>query len=139
MSVKLPHSLLSPWHEAGRPLCFLLTALVTSAIVPQIQLQAKSPEALLPYVQPLVGTARPGQTIPAVGVPFGMTQLTPQTQTIERHGLAPYNYDDAALTGFRATHWISGSAMQDFGSVLSHADHRTAQDQALRLRRATAA
>ncbi|MFT2009091.1 GH92 family glycosyl hydrolase [Pontibacter sp. 13R65] len=87
---------------------------------------------LLPYVQPLVGTANStttaalkhgegtehlANTIPAVGVPFGMTQWTPQTRTTEEKCVAPYYYKDTKLSGFRGTHWISGSCTQDYGSV----------------------
>ena len=68
------------------------------------------------HVDPLVGTSRPGQTIPAVGVPFGMTQWTPQTHTTENHARPPYKRDDRFFCGFRGTHWISGSAMKDYGS-----------------------
>jgi predicted alpha-1,2-mannosidase len=57
-----------------------------------------------------------GKTIPAVGVPFGMTQWTPQTRLTEQKCQAPYYYADTVINGFRATHWISGSCMQDYGS-----------------------
>lgn len=54
--------------------------------------------------------------IPAVGLPFGMTQWTPQSRLTEKKCIAPYYYKDKQLTGFRATHWISGSCTQDYGS-----------------------
>jgi predicted alpha-1,2-mannosidase len=57
-----------------------------------------------------------GQTIPAVTAPFGMTQWTPQTFTSERKCLAPFYWGTPALQGFRATHWTSGSCVQDYGS-----------------------
>lgn len=87
---------------------------------------------LVQYVQPLSGTAASttisalkhgedgsekfANTIPAVGLPFGMTQWTPQTRTTEAKCLPPYFYSDSLLSGFRATHWISGSCTQDYGS-----------------------
>ncbi|MBN9297461.1 MAG: GH92 family glycosyl hydrolase [Filimonas sp.] len=86
----------------------------------------------LQYVQPMVGTANSttvaalkhgegteqlANTIPAVGTPFGMTQWTPQTRTSEQKCAAPFYYKDTKLSGFRGTHWISGSCMQDYGSV----------------------
>jgi predicted alpha-1,2-mannosidase len=94
-------------------------------------LQAQ-PKWLLRYVQPLTGTAnstttaalkhgegteRLANTIPAVGTPFAMTQWTPQTRTSEQKCLAPYYYKDERLSGFRGTHWLSGSCTQDYGSV----------------------
>ncbi|MCS3796290.1 GH92 family glycosyl hydrolase [Niastella sp. OAS944] len=88
---------------------------------------------LVKYVQPLSGTApstttaaqkhseagseKNANTIPAVGVPFGMTQWTPQTRTSETKCIPPYFYKDSLINGFRGTHWISGSCMQDYGSV----------------------
>lgn len=86
---------------------------------------------LVKYVQTLSGTAASttssalkhgsgtesyANTIPAVGLPFGMTQWTPQTHTSENKCLPPYSYKDSILNGFRATHWLSGSCTQDYGS-----------------------
>ncbi|QHN05109.1 glycoside hydrolase family 92 protein [Granulicella sp. WH15] len=65
----------------------------------------------------LIGTAGDGMTFPAVGVPFGMTQWTPQTREGERKCVAPYYAVDARIQGFRASHFLSGSCMQDYGSV----------------------
>jgi hypothetical protein len=60
---------------------------------------------LLQYVQPLSGTAsattkaalkhsegteQNANTIPAVGLPFAMTQFSPQTRTSEKKCLPPY-------------------------------------------------
>jgi len=71
------------------------------------------PEAqnLQQYVQPLTGTApsttvsaqkhsetgseKNANTIPAVGLPFGMTQFTPQTRFTERKCIPPYFYNDS--------------------------------------------
>lgn len=87
---------------------------------------------LLRYVQPMSGTApsttgaalkhseagseKNANTIPAVGLPFSMTQWTPQTQTTENKCVPPYFYKDSQLSGFRGTHWLSGSCTQDYGS-----------------------
>lgn len=57
-----------------------------------------------------------GQTIPAVTAPFGMTQWTPQTHASEKKCLAPFYWGTPTLQGFRATHWTSGSCVQDYGS-----------------------
>lgn len=87
---------------------------------------------LLKYVQPLSGTSpsttisaskhseagseKNANTIPAVCLPFGMTQWTPQTRFTETKCIPPHYYSDSLFSGFRATHWISGSCMQDYGS-----------------------
>ncbi|GGH74881.1 alpha-1 2-mannosidase [Filimonas zeae] len=83
------------------------------------------------YVQPMAGTAgsttpaamkhgegteKNANTIPAVGYPFAMTQWTPQTQLTELKCVPPYFYKDSVFTGFRGTHWLSGSCTQDYGS-----------------------
>jgi predicted alpha-1,2-mannosidase len=84
------------------------------------------------YVDPLIGTAsagtisalrhsesaseNKGQVFPAVGRPFGMTQWTPETQKTEIKCISPYYYTDTHITGFRGSHWMSGSCTQDYGS-----------------------
>lgn len=84
------------------------------------------------YVDPLIGTGPAktvsalkhgsgtedkGQTFPAVGRPFGMTQWTPETRTTEIKCVSPYYYNDKYITGFRGSHWMSGSCTQDYGSM----------------------
>jgi predicted alpha-1,2-mannosidase len=63
-----------------------------------------------------IGTAGPGQTFPAIGVPFAMTFWTPETRSGEVKCVAPYYDRDRTFTGIRGTHWISGSCMRDYGS-----------------------
>ncbi|WP_338875644.1 GH92 family glycosyl hydrolase [Spirosoma sp. SC4-14] len=91
---------------------------------------AKPPVA---YVNPLIGsapsqtpTARKhseagselkGQISPAVGRPHAMTTWTPQTQATETKCIAPYYYNDPKISGFRGSHWLNGSCVQDYGSV----------------------
>ncbi len=88
-------------------------------------------QPLVKYVQPMSGTAsatttaalkhsegteKNANTIPAVGLPFAMTQWTPQTRQTENKCVPPYFYKDTILSGFRGTHWLSGSCTQDYGS-----------------------
>lgn len=91
-----------------------------------------SAQNLLQYVQPLSGTAgsttvaaqkhseagseKNANTIPAVGLPFGMTQWTAQTSLTENKCIPPYFFKDNLLRGFRGSHWLSGSCTQDYGS-----------------------
>ncbi|MCE7058761.1 GH92 family glycosyl hydrolase [Dyadobacter sp. CY343] len=63
------------------------------------------------------GSELKGQTIPAVGVPNGMTQWTPQTRSTETKCIAPYYYTDQKFQGFRGTHWLNGSCVQDYGTL----------------------
>jgi predicted alpha-1,2-mannosidase len=103
----------------------LLFALLGNAAFAQIP-------GLVKYVNPLAGTATAttpsalkhgdvlanfANTVPAVCTPFAMTQWTPQTQAAEKKCIPPYYYKDNNFEGFRGSHWISGSCMQDYGSV----------------------
>jgi putative alpha-1,2-mannosidase len=67
-------------------------------------------------VHPLVGTSAEGQTFPVAGVPFAMTDWTPQTRDGETKCVAPYYFEDKRIQGFRASHFLSGSCTQDYGS-----------------------
>lgn len=77
------------------------------------------PEPQTPYqlVDPHIGTANEGQTSPMVGEPFAMTQFTPETRPTEKKCVAPYYFADTKITGFRASHWLSGSCVQEYGSL----------------------
>ena len=57
-----------------------------------------------------------GHVTPSVSTPFGMTQWTPQTRDTEKKCLSPYYYLDTRIQGFRGSHWLSGSCVQDYGS-----------------------
>ncbi|WP_031526152.1 GH92 family glycosyl hydrolase [Dyadobacter crusticola] len=63
------------------------------------------------------GSELKGQTIPSAGVPNGMTQWTAQTRSTETKCIAPYYYTDNKFQGFRGTHWLNGSCVQDYGTV----------------------
>jgi len=67
-------------------------------------------------VNVMIGTAADGQTFPAAGVPFAMTQWTPQTRAGETKCVAPYYIADQRIQGFRGSHFLSGSCAQDYGS-----------------------
>lgn len=83
---------------------------------------------LASYVNPLIGTQRMGHTFPGATVPFGMVQLSPDTDTIpyEMNGkynpdvykyCAGYQYDDKTIVGFSHTHF-SGTGHSDLGDFL---------------------
>ena len=91
----------------------------------------RSGKTLIDYVDPLIGTGPAttpaalrhsekleanAQVVPAVTMPFGMTNWTPQTLDTEQKCRAPYYYTDSLIQGFRASHWLSGSCTQDYGS-----------------------
>jgi predicted alpha-1,2-mannosidase len=83
---------------------------------------------LIKYVNPLIGTDRMGHTYPGATVPFGMVQLSPDTDTIpyEMGGkynpdvykyCAGYQYSDSTIVGFSHTHF-SGTGHSDLGDIL---------------------
>jgi predicted alpha-1,2-mannosidase len=72
--------------------------------------------SLADQVNERIGTAAEGQTFPATGFPFAMTQWTPQTRAGEEKCVAPYYEADTRIQGFRGSHFLSGSCAQDYGS-----------------------
>jgi putative alpha-1,2-mannosidase len=83
---------------------------------------------LVQYVKPVIGTQRMGHTYPGATVPFGMVQLSPDTDTIsyEMNGkyngdvykyCAGYQYEDKTIVGFSHTHF-SGTGHSDLGDFL---------------------
>lgn len=85
-------------------------------------------ENLIQFVNPIVGTQRMGHTYPGATVPFGMVQLSPETDSVqyELDGkyngdvytyCAGYQYDDSNITGFAHTHF-SGTGHSDLGDFL---------------------
>jgi putative alpha-1,2-mannosidase len=81
-----------------------------------ITAQSQKTENLVQYVNPIIGTERMGHTFPGATVPFGMVQLSPDTDTVpyETEGhynpdvykyCAGYQYDDKTIVGFSHTHF----------------------------------
>jgi predicted alpha-1,2-mannosidase len=80
------------------------------------------------YVNPLIGTHKMGHTFPGACAPFGIVQLSPDTDTIP-HNIngryqketykycAGYQYDDKTIVGFSHTHF-SGTGHSDLGDIL---------------------
>ncbi len=102
----------------------LLAGLVILCSIPS---RAQSPN-LLPYVNPLIGTKGMGHVYPGATVPFGMVQLSPDTDTIPyavngRYNpdvykyCAGYQYNDPTIVGFSHTHF-NGTGHSDLGDFL---------------------
>ncbi len=72
-------------------------------------------------VDPFIGTGGEGHTFPGAVVPFGMIQLSPDTQIKPRNEAfgwaAGYRYEDHTIVGFSHTHF-SGTGHSDLGDVL---------------------
>lgn len=93
-----------------------------------VSAKAQQIEKISSYVHPIIGTQRMGHTYPGATVPFGMVQLSPDTDTIpyEIDGhynpdvykyCAGYQYDDKTIVGFSHTHF-SGTGHSDLGDFL---------------------
>src|SRR4051812_12336777 len=100
-------------------LCRLtLTACVLFPITAAKQAAAQSPVAA---VDPFIGTGPEGHTFPGAAVPFGMVQLSPDTQIRpfkqSYKWAAGYRYEDATILGFSHTHF-SGAGHSDLGDIL---------------------
>lgn len=83
---------------------------------------------VLRYVDPMIGTQRMGHVYPGASAPFGMVQLSPDTDTLPYAVGGKYNpevyrtcsgyqYDDSTIVGFSHTHF-SGTGHSDLGDVL---------------------
>lgn len=83
---------------------------------------------LLRFVNPFIGTEKMGHTFPGATVPFGMVQLSPDTDTLQLQVNGKYNpdiykycagyqYTDKTIVGFSHTH-LSGTGHSDLGDIL---------------------
>lgn len=106
----------------------LLTALI-ALIFFAAQIHAQIPdEDLTQYVNPFIGTQEMGHVFPGACVPFGMVQLSPDTDTVPYavggkytgtvyRYCAGYQYNDPTIVGFSHTHF-SGTGHSDLGDFL---------------------
>jgi predicted alpha-1,2-mannosidase len=99
--------------------CCLLAALL--ALCAGSAAAAPPGEAAFSAVDPFIGTGGEGHTFPGAVVPFGMIQLSPDTQIRPRNEgygwAAGYRYEDHTIVGFSHTHF-SGTGHSDLGDVL---------------------
>ncbi|WP_321279277.1 GH92 family glycosyl hydrolase [Marinifilum fragile] len=83
---------------------------------------------LTKYVDPFIGTEEMGHTFPGACAPFGMVQLSPDTDSVQfiHEGkynkevyryCAGYQYKDKSIVGFSHTH-LSGTGHSDLGDFL---------------------
>ncbi len=102
----------------------LLYALVLLAGSVCVNAQTK----VVDRVNPIIGTNGMGHTFPGACVPFGLVQLSPDTDTIPHNVdgkyqprsyeyCAGYQYKDKTIVGFSHTHF-SGTGHSDLGDIL---------------------
>ncbi|ESQ87474.1 alpha-1,2-mannosidase [Asticcacaulis sp. AC460] len=69
------------------------------------------------FVDPMIGTGGHGHVFPGATVPFGMIQLSPDTDNARWEACSGYYYDDETLLGFSHTH-LSGTGASDMMDLL---------------------
>jgi len=72
--------------------------------------------SILNYVDPFIGTGGHGHTFPGATVPFGMVQVSPDTDIRGWDWCSGYHYSDSSIMGFSHTH-LSGTGAADHGEV----------------------
>lgn len=94
----------------------------------QFHSAAQLEQQVTDYVNPMIGTDRMGHTYPGASAPFGMVQLSPETNRVPMivdgkynpltyAYCAGYQYQDTLIYGFAHTHF-SGTGHSDLGDVL---------------------
>ncbi len=69
------------------------------------------------YIRPFVGTQGEGNTYPGPSAPFGMVQLSPDTDKELWETASGYEYSDTSIMGFSLTH-LTGTGIPDLGDFL---------------------
>jgi predicted alpha-1,2-mannosidase len=69
------------------------------------------------YIRPFVGAQGEGNTYPGPSAPFGMVQISPDTDTTNWDTDSGYEYTDPTIQGFSLTH-LSGTGCPDLGDFL---------------------
>lgn len=106
-------------HVGVLGLAGLLAALPLSGTAAQRLTPAE--QAAFDAVDPFIGSGGEGHTFPGATLPFGMVQLSPDTQIKSRKDgygwAAGYRHSDSTIVGFSHTHF-SGSGHSDLGDFL---------------------
>jgi predicted alpha-1,2-mannosidase len=89
------------------------------AMLPELALAAPSQNGGAKPARPdlFVGTGGDGHTFPGATLPFGMVQLSPDTDTARWATCSGYHHGDPSLLGFSHTH-LSGTGIGDMLDVL---------------------
>ncbi|QCB55472.1 glycoside hydrolase family 92 protein [Sphingopyxis sp. PAMC25046] len=99
--------------------------LTTAALLALLPIQSFAEQPApdpLAFVDPMIGTGPEGHTFPGATAPFGMVQLSPDTDATCQirdcyDHAAGYSYNDPTIQGFSHTHF-SGAGHSDLGDIL---------------------
>lgn len=98
----------------GSLLLFFISGLLTHhSVFAQIKSTGDRPSS---YVKPLIGTKGEGNTYPGAVAPFGMIQLSPDTEDFLWETASGYEYSDSSIIAFSLTHF-SGTGIPDLGDI----------------------
>ncbi|HEY9712595.1 MAG TPA: GH92 family glycosyl hydrolase, partial [Chroococcales cyanobacterium] len=79
--------------------------------------QETKPFCCTDHVDPFIGTAGHGHTYPGATLPFGLVQLSPDTDIYGWDWCSGYHASDRTMLGFSHTH-LSGTGCGDMGDIL---------------------
>lgn len=108
---------------------FVFILLLSSSLFTFSQNQLEKENNLIEYVNPMIGTSKMGHVFPGATAPFGMVQLSPQTNFQKMHTkegqynketyeyCAGYQFKDTTIIGFSHTNF-SGTGHSDLGDFL---------------------
>ncbi len=100
---------------------FMFRSALLFALFTMVSVAHAQANTVLQAVDPFIGTGPEGHTFPGASVPFGMVQLSPDTQIRpfkqSYKWAAGYRYEDSTILGFSHTHF-SGAGHSDLGDVL---------------------
>jgi predicted alpha-1,2-mannosidase len=88
-----------------------LAGLFINAVSMAQNIESKRP------VNPFIGTAGHGHTFPGATTPFGMVQVSPDTDDAGWDWSSGYHYGDSTIMGFSHTH-LSGTGISDLADIL---------------------
>jgi predicted alpha-1,2-mannosidase len=116
-------------RPAGAVGALALLALLAGALGAAPSPARRSPEGSAParrgapsvdlaaYVRPFVGTQGEGNVFPGAVAPFGMIQVSPDTEDSLWETASGYEHSDRSILGFSLTH-LSGTGIPDLGDIL---------------------
>ena len=105
-----------------RPIAHALFPLLALAALPALAAAAPAATSAalrrpVDFVRPFVGTQGEGNTFPGAVAPFGMIQLSPDTEDQLWETASGFDYADSSILGFSLTHF-SGTGIPDLGDIL---------------------
>lgn len=95
-----------------RAIAILVIAALTAGLLSSVS--ASAPPDLASYVNPFIGTLGAGFVFPGPAAPFGMVQVSPDTEG--QFAYTGYQYADRSIRGFSHVH-IESMGVQEGGNV----------------------